>query len=83
MDCTIIYFLLIEVTKKSMAQSVRFSEKLQHYAMGRYDVSDDKFSLFTKIHIHLESITCPTTQFIQLYSEAFVFSGIYQTQLSP
>lgn len=56
-------------------QSFHFSDKLQQCATGRHDVSCSKFSMFTKIKIHIKRVKCPVTHFPQLYTNAQIFSG--------
>jgi hypothetical protein len=56
-----------------MAQSFHFSDKLQHRAMGICDVCDGKFLLFTKIHINVESVTCPVTRFVVLFQSICIY----------
>jgi hypothetical protein len=90
-DCTTaIYFPLIEVIKQcyggeiivDMAQSFHFSDKLQNGAVGRRGISGSKFSMFTKIHIHVRSVTCCVTQFVKLYYKVFVFFRVILSEHS-
>jgi hypothetical protein len=36
-------------------------------------MSGSNFSLFTKMHIYVKSVTCPLIQFVELYFKVFVF----------
>lgn len=41
--------------------------------IGRHYVCGGRFPLFTKVHVHVESVICPVTQFVELYSKVLVF----------
>jgi hypothetical protein len=59
-----------------MAQSFHFIDTQQHCSLDRRDISGGKFSLFTELHIHVESVNSPFTEFVELFSKASVFLGI-------
>jgi hypothetical protein len=79
-DCTTkIYFPVLgrEIIGhiQFVTQSFHVSDKVQHCAMGRCDVTGGKFCMFVDVHIHVRSVTCPVTQFVEVYSRVFVFYG--------